>query len=189
MSGDASVDDGAKKEGTNMAADGISRLISVTQMKSNNANEEALNGADKQRALLKDMKFNRDQLRAFDEKVKDKELTNPEYQQIRAMLQDAELSTEKWTGGWDSVLGTDTDGDGRFNYAKLGTEGQEKKNQDLVDMVRKRFEDKGKDLEGADKLGNFEIQDLMSQYNQAEQLASNVLKKKDDTGNAIIGKV
>ena len=33
----------------------------------------------------------------------------------------------------------------------------------------------------ADKLGNFEIQRLMSQFNQAETLASNVQKKLDDT--------
>ena len=40
-----------------------------------------------------------------------------------------------------------------------------------------------------DKLGNFEIQDLMSQYNQAETLAANVMKKRDDTGNSILGKI
>lgn len=40
-----------------------------------------------------------------------------------------------------------------------------------------------------DGLGNFEIQDLMSQYNQAETLAANVAKKKDDSTNAVIGKI
>lgn len=40
-----------------------------------------------------------------------------------------------------------------------------------------------------DKLGNFEIQDLMSQYNQAEALASNISKKRDDTSNSVIGKI
>lgn len=40
-----------------------------------------------------------------------------------------------------------------------------------------------------DKLGNFEIQRLMSQYNQSEQLSSSVQKKMDDTANAVIGKV
>jgi hypothetical protein len=38
-----------------------------------------------------------------------------------------------------------------------------------------------KDLEAQDKLGNFEIQRLMSQYNQAATLASHVQKKLDDT--------
>ncbi|MFK7943830.1 MAG: hypothetical protein AB8B85_13075 [Paracoccaceae bacterium] len=40
-----------------------------------------------------------------------------------------------------------------------------------------------------DKLGNFEIQDLMSRFNQAETLASSVQKKTDDTSNVVIGKV
>jgi hypothetical protein len=44
-------------------------------------------------------------------------------------------------------------------------------------------------LEDTDKLGNFEIQDLMSRFNQAETLASSVQKKQDDTSNAVIGKV
>lgn len=44
-------------------------------------------------------------------------------------------------------------------------------------------------LDGEDKLDDFEIQELMSAYNQAEQLATNVLKKRDDTQNSLIGKV
>lgn len=40
-----------------------------------------------------------------------------------------------------------------------------------------------------DKLGNFEIQDLMSRFNQAETLASNIQKKTDDAQSAVIGKI
>ena len=43
--------------------------------------------------------------------------------------------------------------------------------------------------ESQDKLVNFEIQMLMSEYNQAEQLASNVQKKQDDTNNDLIHKI
>ena len=46
-----------------------------------------------------------------------------------------------------------------------------------------------KDLEAEDRLGNFEIQDLMSRFNQAETMASSVQKKQDDTANAVIGKI
>lgn len=46
-----------------------------------------------------------------------------------------------------------------------------------------------KSLEGQDKLGNFEIQALMSAYNQAETLASSVRKKQDDTSSSVIGKI
>ena len=47
----------------------------------------------------------------------------------------------------------------------------------------------GKDLESQDKLGNFEIQDLMSRFNQAATLASSILKKADDTASSVIGKI
>jgi hypothetical protein len=40
-----------------------------------------------------------------------------------------------------------------------------------------------------DKLGNFQIQTLMSDFNQAQTLASSILKKKDDTENAVIQKI
>lgn len=38
--------------------------------------------------------------------------------------------------------------------------------QPKVTKSKKRFEDVGKDLEAQDKLGNFEIQDLMSTFNE-----------------------
>src|SRR5947207_1950115 len=38
------------------AADGIARLIAVTQMKANNANDEALEGTNKQRRLIREQK-------------------------------------------------------------------------------------------------------------------------------------
>lgn len=58
-----------------------------------------------------------------------------------------------------------------------------------VERIKSKFEDKAKDLESQDKLGNFEIQDLMSRYNQAETLSSNVMKKRDDATNSVIGKI
>ena len=39
------------------------------------------------------------------------------------------------------------------------------------------------------QLGNFEIQSLMSAFNQAETLASSVQKKRDDTASSTIGKI
>ena len=158
-----------------MASNGVSRLITVTQMKSDNANEEALHGADKQRGLIKAQKDLRGQQRALDDKLRtDKAVTGTEAQEIRNMLQQAELQYSD----------VSFRGDG-----KLGTEGDQKANQDMADAIKNRFQDAIKDLEAEDKLGNFEIQDLMSTYNQAETLASSVLKKRDDTSNAVIGKV
>jgi hypothetical protein len=47
-----SLDDLACVSGS--AMDGISYLVAVTQMKANNANDDALAGADKQRALVRE---------------------------------------------------------------------------------------------------------------------------------------
>jgi hypothetical protein len=58
-----------------------------------------------------------------------------------------------------------------------------------VETIRKSLDAAMKDLEAQDKLGNFEIQDLMSRYNQAERLASSTQKKLADTLNAIAGKI
>lgn len=46
-----------------------------------------------------------------------------------------------------------------------------------------------KSLESENKLDNFEIQNLMSDLNQAETLSSSVLKKLADTASSIIGKI
>jgi hypothetical protein len=56
-------------------------------------------------------------------------------------------------------------------------------------LPRARFVQVGESLEAQDRLGNFEIQDLMSRYNQAERLASSVMKKRDDTAAGVIGKI
>jgi predicted nuclease with TOPRIM domain len=58
-----------------------------------------------------------------------------------------------------------------------------------IETLQKKFDDKMKDLEAKDKLGNFEIQDLMSQYNQSESTTSNVLKKLSDTKKYVINKI
>jgi len=62
-------------------------------------------------------------------------------------------------------------------------------NRDKVNAIRKELENKTKDLEAAERMGNFEIQRLMSAYNQAETLSSSVLKKQADTQAALISKI
>ena len=58
-----------------------------------------------------------------------------------------------------------------------------------LERVQKAFDDAMKDLEAQDRLGNFEIQNLMSQYNQVETLASSVAKKVNDTINCVIRRI
>jgi len=94
--------------GSASAADGISYLVAVTQMKAANANDEALQGADKQRELVK------------------------KQQQLRGSQ---------------------------------------------------------KNLESKDRLGNFEIQDLMSQHNQPHKQQSGAQKKHRQTSSGIVQNV
>jgi uncharacterized membrane-anchored protein YhcB (DUF1043 family) len=60
---------------------------------------------------------------------------------------------------------------------------------DQMARVRNQLDDAMKDLQSQNRLGNFEIQRLMSAFNQAETLASNIQKKADDTANAIISRI
>jgi chromosome segregation ATPase len=58
-----------------------------------------------------------------------------------------------------------------------------------IEDLQKKLEAKMKELEEKDKLGRFEIQDLMSQYNQAETTTSNVLKKLSDNKSSVVRKI
>ena len=50
--------------------DGISRLIAITQTKSDNANDEALSGADKQRTLVMEQRRLRSAQQSFEDKLR-----------------------------------------------------------------------------------------------------------------------
>jgi hypothetical protein len=61
--------------------------------------------------------------------------------------------------------------------------------QGTLAQIKSSLDAKGNDLQGADKLGNFEIQSLMSDYNEAATTKSSVLKKVHDTTSTVIGKI
>jgi hypothetical protein len=44
-------------------------------------------------------------------------------------------------------------------------------------------------VSGGDKLGNFEIQSLMSDYNEAQTTLASIQKRIHDTNSTIIGKL
>jgi hypothetical protein len=54
-----------------------------------------------------------------------------------------------------------------------------------IDALRSRLDAAKKDLESKDKLGDFEIQPLMSSYNRAQTATSNVEKKLDEAKDSI----
>lgn len=171
-----------------MAHDGISRLITVTQMKTENANQNAMDGADKQRDLVrKQQSLHAAQSRLNDivhRANKDVGINAQDEQAIRNIMQslgDAHIVSDT------SVRDFHNHADGKLDDS--GANGDAKDNSKAVDALKARLEGAAKDLEAQDKLGNFEINDLMSQYNQSETLASSVMKKRDDTGNAVIQKI
>ena|SRR5687767_1845417 len=64
-----------------------------------------------------------------------------------------------------------------------------KKTEDAMTRLKKQLESAMKDLESQDRMGNFEIQRLMSTYNQAETHSSDVRKKLEETKNGVISKL
>src|SRR5688500_1453670 len=89
-----------------MALDGITYLVTVSQMKANNANDSALHGAEDQRALVKQQEALRSRQGRFEEMVRDGNLTDGEYWAIARMMKDEGLSTKDLVdGGWNGILG------------------------------------------------------------------------------------
>lgn len=59
----------------------------------------------------------------------------------------------------------------------------------FAEALKRKFEEANKDLENQDKLGNFEIQTLMSDFNQTQALANSTKKKMDDQSSSVLGKI
>ncbi len=186
-----------------MATDGISRLIAVTQLKSENANDEALAGADDQRSIIGEQKSIRAVQSAFGTSSEDSfsvgadtvTATKPGWD-TGAIFSEASVSTPAAYLDRFSRLG--------FGAASPFSSAGLAKSLDVVgssltryagglnafvEALKRRFEESRKDLEGQDKMSNFEINTLMSDYNDAATLASSVKKKTDDANASVISKL
>jgi hypothetical protein len=169
-----------------MAVDGINALIFVCQNKVDNANDNALQGAKKQSDLVKKEQMVHAQESNLEDYVRNKDLNSTQVGQIRSMLQQDGLSTDKV----NALQVTKNDSAGaHYEIDPSHADGTKGNNSDNVDAIKTAFQNYDQDLQSQDKMGNFEVQSLMSDFNEAQTLASSVLKKKDDTGNAIIGKI
>jgi hypothetical protein len=160
--------------------DGIMYLVAVTQMKASNANDDALHGAEKQRELVKKQQTLRAVTQRFEELVRDKVVTGGaggDQEKIAEMYQS--LNADNVT---QNPLSYNYTFEGAGETSSPDVDWQ-KRNQEKVDGIRKDLDGAMKDLEAEDRLGNFEIQRLMSTFNQMETLSSNVQKKADDTAS------
>ncbi|MEQ8275583.1 MAG: hypothetical protein RMA76_33575 [Deltaproteobacteria bacterium] len=165
---------------------GINALIAVTQMKVHNSNDAAMSAADQQRDL-----------------VRKQQLVRAAQDKLNQLVSDGNYSTDDMNDNYQNFLfledngidvGDTTATNGRFTKYNDGTidsagDNAQKQQSEVVDGLKQALEGAMKDLENQDRMGNFNIQRLMSQYNQSEQLSSSVQKKVDDTASAIIGKV
>ena len=66
---------------------------------------------------------------------------------------------------------------------------QAEANASKIEELRRKLDQAQKEAQSEDKLGNFEIQRLMSSFNEAQTLASSILKKASDTNTGVIGKI
>jgi hypothetical protein len=90
------------------------------------------------------------------------------------------------------IIGGRGGGGGQDTAAKAGiiiVGGRGSSDGQGLQQVRDAFDNKDNDLQSQDKLGNFEIQSLMSDYNEASAVVSSVQKKLHDTQSAVIGKI
>lgn len=72
---------------------------------------------------------------------------------------------------------------------KKSQAGGDKDKNETLDKIQEQMEQALQDLEAQDRQTNFEIQVLMSQYNQAEQAAAAIRKKQEETEKATIKKI
>lgn len=176
-----------------MALNGISALIGVARMKSAQANDEALVGANKQKDLIEKMKTIRKAKRDVEAAVSNEVVGNSELAKMGRSYDaavDAGLGYT-WNKDLFDTAGADTHHTNEVHVDEDNGDLRNrcKDNKAIMDQLMGAYDDMLEDLEAADDMGNFEIQDLMSNYNQAETLASSVQKKLDDASNAVISKV
>jgi len=187
-----------------MSADGIKKLVTVALLKADEANQEAMEGADKQKSNIEEKKSLRDVQSALGTFSKDSMstgasagiATNPNWKNAGAIASEASVGAPAAYLTRFSMSGIKTSSP--FSPERLA------KNLDdvassptryasglnaFVEALKKSIEESSKDLEAQDKLGNFEIQSLMSDFHKAETLATSTKKKTDDQRSAVIGKI
>lgn len=167
---------------------GIQQLVAVSQLKSRSANDEALNGADKQKDLIKNQKAFRKAKRVLESVISGGTLDKAKWKKLKSAH--AELYKHGLVDNYDNRGPAFYWTNSAHTEIGLGDKNKWfKNNQSTVDRLTGIYDDGLEDLAAQDDLGNFEIQDLMSSFNQAETLASSLRKKLDDASSAVVAKV
>ena len=181
-----------------MGSDGITRLIQATQLKSANANEEAVNAADKQRSNVEKQKSVHQVNRTLDSLVPGADFAATKHagKVNTGATSEASLSTPAAYLGRFSKSGFVTSSPfsphkltKNLDFVASDATRYASGINDFIKALKKRFEDPGKNLEAQDKISNFELQTLLSNYNESATLASSLKKKTDDQNSCVISKI
>ena len=102
--------------------------------------------------------------------------------------QDSKASARSLPGNLQSSLSEALEEAGKaFEHVVSAVFGQNQPSQPTnVQTIKNKLDDMDKGLQSQDKLGNTQIQTLMSNYNEANTTASNVAKKNDDATDALL---
>jgi hypothetical protein len=174
-----------------MGANGINLLLAVCQQKQDVANDNALNGAKKQSDLVKKEQQVHDIESQLEDMVQSKEFSTADRDRMINIVNNSGLDPavkSQLLGGRNS-LSADANHAGHFHLDDTGGRGGDHDNYTKINALKDAFHKMDTDLSNQDKLGNFQVQSLMSDYNEAQTLASSVQKKLDDTKSAVIGKI
>ncbi len=171
------------------AEEGMSRQIQATQMKSSEINsnerEERSEAIGRNTAATASV-LDTERQEASDAMKSQQQQLAVGQQGIDTMLQELQAAQGDLKKPTDPDVQTTT----TSNLLDVGSMSQPLiTEQSEIDRIKDSFNGAVKDLEGKDKLGNFEINDLMSNYNQAETLASSVRQKLDKTQSDVIAKI
>ena len=167
---------------------GINDLIAVTQMKNSNANDQALSQAVAYQGefttvagderTVWDAEYVGPITEGYSDKYSESNAEASPYSQSWSDLGNASENFEIPVAVRKARMGSSFNWDRTDNYTKVNRMKPITAEWRIV-----------KDDDNDDKLGNFSIQNMMSDYNQAEALASSVAKKSDDTKSSVLGKI
>jgi len=153
------------------SSDGINRLNAISTLKANEANDEALKGADKQRNLTQSQKDLRDNL------------TNTD--RVRGF--DTQQNSSPPAGGLGSQEGAnlktrhDTVKNSISNVRRVSNKAE-------LEQIEAQLKDIQRRLDGLSEMGaedQEQLKKMMDRMDKMEKKISNLMKKASDTANSI----
>lgn len=167
-----------------MNPSGLTMIETLVQTKLENANENASHAATQARKNINEQKNLRAAMRSFEDQVRSDHndsgvahVTGEEIADIKFLVESNNVDAGRALG--------------RLTAGEIGIEEDDgsKARSEVVDTIRAAFQDRLKDLEDADKLSNFDIQDLSTRVTQMMNAQSTLTKKVDSAEERILNNI